>query len=407
MQIIAKFDPNAATTGEFALSELSNGIGTFILWNESNWTLDITMPNGDTDIAPAWTASIFEPKGPQGQVTWMQDSQLDQVNPPQSKVWVVAYQQSDNIAGTFPVALVRQTSVGNVVTTSGGNVANLINDGNIASTQFIESTVSGDGGGSAVSVTVAGVVAIGTTANKGSITLKGPLSTDGATFTTDGSGNLAATSYNKTGITTTSVAANAGTYNAIDMTPTTNNVGMVFYGRDNTGTPQIAASVTPTALNYEIYALVATGDITSGGTLHNTNTITHTGNNSLAAVTPGTVTRIANATQVALQVPGGSTVLSVVSNAINCSQPVACGQFNLTGSSGNYRLYTNSLSRWSDFSGTGSVTVNHNLGATPSFAWCWCDAAASSQTMGNTQTSTQVTVTAGAWLHWHGCAVRY
>jgi hypothetical protein len=406
MQIITKFDPSAEASGNFALSELSNGIGTFILWNESNWTLDITMPNGDTDIAPAWTASIFAPTGPQGQVTWTQDAQLDQVMPPQSKVWVIAYQTSENIAGTFPLALVRQTSVGNVVTTSGGNVTNLINDGNISNTQIIESTVVSDTG-SAVSVTNNGIVAIGTTANPGSITLKGPISTDNGTLVSNGSGTLTAVAV-KTNTAKASDGSSWASVTAGSATRIQNASQVVLQvpgGTTVLATNSTGVNVTGT--------LGATGDITSGGTLHTTGTITDSADNSWASVTAGSVTRIQNATQVVLQVPGGTTVLSATSTGVNVTGTHASSGTNtasaylLAAGSGNYGLYTNSLSRWSDFSGTGSVTVNHNLGATPSFAWCWCNASASSQTMGNTQTSTQVTVTAGAGLAWHGCAVRY
>src|SRR5260370_13005964 len=115
--VVATFDPNAVTTGTFA-SNLSNGIGKIIVWNESNWILDLTFTDGETDIAPAWTASIFELTGPQGKITWTQDTQLNLASSPISKVWVVSYRDEEPIPGVFPLALVSQSSISNTVTTT-------------------------------------------------------------------------------------------------------------------------------------------------------------------------------------------------------------------------------------------------------------------------------------------------
>lgn len=166
MQIIAEFDPSAAASGTFPVNYLSNGMGKIIVWNESNWTLDITFTNGNEDIAPAWTAQIFELTGPAGQITWAQDTQLTSLAPPISKVWVVAYRDNENIPGVFPVALVRQANIGNVINTVGGVANSVQNDGNAVGTSVVEATVLGDGA-SAVSLTNAGHLTLGTVTNNG------------------------------------------------------------------------------------------------------------------------------------------------------------------------------------------------------------------------------------------------
>lgn len=109
--LIARFDPSAKASGSFVVTSLSNGIGKLILWNESNWTLDLTFSDGTTDIASAWLASIYDLTGPVGSISWTQDKQVSSNAPPISQVWVVAYRNNETIPGVFPVALNRQSVV--------------------------------------------------------------------------------------------------------------------------------------------------------------------------------------------------------------------------------------------------------------------------------------------------------
>lgn len=141
MNIVATFDPSAAVTGTF-VPNLSNGIGKIVVWNESNWALDVTFTDGTTDLAPAWTATIFNLLGPSGKITWTQDTQLTASTPPISKVWVVAYRNNEAIPGVFPLALVRQANLGNSVNLS-TSTTSLVNDANALATQIIESTPTG------------------------------------------------------------------------------------------------------------------------------------------------------------------------------------------------------------------------------------------------------------------------
>jgi hypothetical protein len=136
MDIVTSFDPSAKTTDTFA-TNLSNGIGKIIIWNESNWILDITFADGSMDLAPAWTATIFELEGPAGKLTWKQDTQLTGNTPPISKVWVVAYRDNETIPGVFPLALVRQVNIGSTVTTTGSSTTSpfIFNVNNYSSPQ--------------------------------------------------------------------------------------------------------------------------------------------------------------------------------------------------------------------------------------------------------------------------------
>lgn len=67
---------------------------------------------------------------------------------------------------------------------------------------------------------------------------------------------------------------------------------------------------------------------------------------------------------------------------------------------------TSSFNLRGNFSGTGSGTVSHGAGTTPTYADISCSQASSSMTTGvATYTSTQVTVTAGSSFTWKGIAL--
>lgn len=142
-QLIAKFDPSAKTTDTFGLRGLSNGIGTLLLFNDSAWNLDLTFPDGSTDIAPAWLASIYLVTGPAGNVTWTQDVQSNTTVPDLSRVWAVVYRPNEKVPGVFPAALTRQTKSGGG-STAVSNASQLISSG-LASgaVTIIKSTLQG------------------------------------------------------------------------------------------------------------------------------------------------------------------------------------------------------------------------------------------------------------------------
>jgi hypothetical protein len=170
------------------------GLSGVLIGNESGLTVIITLQGANTSksLYPGTVDWFPIPKsGFTGVVQIDPVSNLNNLSFwPSSFVQIDTFGINEAPAGVYPMALPRITNVGNTVTTTGGTVAQVVNDGNAPATQFIESTVSGDGGGSAVSVTNDGVVAIGTTLHKGSITIKGPISADGTQFRSDGVGNV-------------------------------------------------------------------------------------------------------------------------------------------------------------------------------------------------------------------------
>jgi hypothetical protein len=197
MNIAAIFDPSTSTSDAFTVPQ-SSANGKMVVYNESNISLQFSFQSGATAYVPAWTALLFH--GPFGSVnvSWEHQTILTGAgNAPLSQVVVETYACNEPVPGTYPAPLVRQTNIGNSVPLS-TSATSISNDGNSANTSVVEATVSGDSG-SAVSITNNGVVAIGTTANKGSITLKGTLSTDNGSLTTDGTGILSAVAFEPTG----------------------------------------------------------------------------------------------------------------------------------------------------------------------------------------------------------------
>lgn len=166
MQIVAIFDPTAQTTGSFT-TNLSNGIGKIVIWNESNIILRMSFTDGSQDIAPAWTAVINALNGPSGQINWAQEAQLTSASPPISKVWVVAYSPDELIPGVFPVALVRQTTIGNPVPLGTSSTA-IVNTGNPIATPIVTAQVLGDAS-NAVNLTNDGQLTLGDASHQGGI----------------------------------------------------------------------------------------------------------------------------------------------------------------------------------------------------------------------------------------------
>jgi hypothetical protein len=141
-QIIASFDPSAQTSGTFPLSNLSNGIGKILVKLEANWSIKLELPDRSVDVASAWTESLFNCTGPQGQVTWSQYMQLVSNSPPQSMCTIIGYDNNEVVPGTYPLALVRQANLGNPIAVATA-ATSVQNDGNIAGSSVLESTVTG------------------------------------------------------------------------------------------------------------------------------------------------------------------------------------------------------------------------------------------------------------------------
>ena len=180
MQIVQIFDPGTQTGDTFSIPQ-SSASGKFVIWNESNINLQIALQNGHSAYVPAWTAVKFCGYTGNVNVTWQQQTVLQATSAPISQVVVVAYESQED-PGTFPMALTRQSNVGNAIVNVSTATA-LVNDGNAAPQTIVEATVSGDAQ-SAVKLTNNGVLTLGSAANHGSVSF------DNAGITSDGSGNI-------------------------------------------------------------------------------------------------------------------------------------------------------------------------------------------------------------------------
>lgn len=145
MQVVATFDPTSATSDDFNTNFPQNQ-GRIVVWNESPVNLFLTWGSNNKAYVGAWTARLFRIVASSVLVTWTQQSVLNTSGSPASQVIVEAYQDNEQILGTYPASLVRQTNVGNSITVNSGGltVANeLQNDTSPGGTTIIESTPSG------------------------------------------------------------------------------------------------------------------------------------------------------------------------------------------------------------------------------------------------------------------------
>ena len=183
MQIVTTFNPTNASSGSFTFAQ-SAANGKMVVYNESSIGIRLTFQNGYSSYVPAWVAQIYCGDFGGATVTWSQEVILDSASSPLAIVVIEAYSSQEHVLNMYPFGLPRQTNIGNSLVTG---VATLNNDGNPANTQFIEATVAGDSA-SAVSLTNNGILLLGTTANPGHVSF------DNAKVTTDGLGNITATS---------------------------------------------------------------------------------------------------------------------------------------------------------------------------------------------------------------------
>ncbi len=156
-QIVAQYNPNAPGPQQSFSTNMPNGRGRMIIWNASN--VQQTIQNGAyTDFCPAWTGMLYYLDQGELIVRWAVHSTLISNGNPISLVTVVTYNDSEKLPTNFPVPLQYQTNIGNAGAVS-SSTSNLINDGNIAGTQIIESTPTG-AASSVISILNDGTIAI-------------------------------------------------------------------------------------------------------------------------------------------------------------------------------------------------------------------------------------------------------
>ncbi len=168
MRIVANFDPATETSTTFNAG-FSNGQGRIIIYNESNYNLSISWDAFST-YCPAWTAMLYCVSSSNVNLNWIIQSTLTtSATPPISQVLVEALDNGETVQGTFPAPLVRQTNIGNAVSTSVTATNSISNTGNAPVSNWLSVT---------------------------------PTDAASATFTADNSGNLTIKSDNAGALTT-------------------------------------------------------------------------------------------------------------------------------------------------------------------------------------------------------------
>ena len=208
--IVAVFDPATLVKDTFTVPQ-SSYAGSMVVWNESNISLTLTFQTGDSAYIPAWGARKFYGSYGGSIITWEQQAQLASNQPPLSQVIVEVYAQGENTPDIFPQSLAsRQNNVGNAstVTTAASSIQN---DGNVAGTSVIESTVSGDIP-SCVTFSNDGILSIGNATHPGSVSF------DNGGITSNGAGTLTAVDLTAGTLTATNTAGGIITGSTLTLT---------------------------------------------------------------------------------------------------------------------------------------------------------------------------------------------
>lgn len=332
-------------------TQISGPQATLYVMNLSNQSYFLDFMNGNIAHIPPWWARPFCIPA---SVKWMQltvaKSPIGMPNPPFAHVAVETYLLAEDVSRLTDTAINTQVSVqGN--TSSNVTIAQTLqNDGNTTGTIIGEATPAG--GITAFVLTNAGHMTLGdATANGGNLLINGVAQIN---------------------------ALNAPGANPINLDPGfTTTVGKVVNNGAN-------------------FSVVGAANIQLGA------------GNVAASVIDAFATGstfLKGATGIIFQIPNGSTQATLDNGGI-----LSTSGYKLNaGSASNYAMYVNGMSRINNFpvSGSGTFTVNHGLGGTPSYATIICDSGGSEQVGLNTFTSTTVTVTLGSNLHANGLALRY
>lgn len=145
MRIIPSFDPSVTTTQPYISVGAADANCKLLLYNESNYNLALDFQNGSSSILHAWEARYWTLDGDTPQVNWSIESILNLTNPPISSIKGELYGKNEKVEGSYPIALIRQASVGNPggLQTSVNNAVGIVNDNNPVGSQMIEATLQG------------------------------------------------------------------------------------------------------------------------------------------------------------------------------------------------------------------------------------------------------------------------
>lgn len=336
------------TPGTVTQYAISSNSGWAIIQNESPYNLQCAIDGtGSTRSIPAQCMdkiTIPRNSGFNGNIVLMPVNLLaNSASAPSFAVLLDAYGINEEPTGTYPVALMRAVQVGGAVSTVTTQANTLLNTGNAPATTWLTIQPS-----DAASVLI-------TSDTSGNLTWKGDNAGTLTQLLQLIAGASAKVVLAATGILTEIVGSLqvdqnvviTGTQSTGALTLT--NGGVVTGGDWNLGTHGITAAGLIVSTNFQ------------SGNYHDSS-----GNDGMV-ISAGATTRIQSAGQVVIQVPGGSSQLTVNSTDILCQLQITAPKYILSGAA-QYNGYVGSWSRISTgtfTSATSAHTVNHNLGAAP------------------------------------------
>lgn len=420
MNIVTKFDPSSALTGTFNVVFPGNR-GKMLVYNESNVNLMLTFSSSDTTYVPAWTAMIYCLNNLTSPlVTWSVFSQLTSSGAPISQVVIETFDANEPVPGTYPAPLVRQTNIGNAVSTVATGSSFLLNNGSPPLTNIITATPSDAGS------------ATWNADNSGNLTVKsdnaGTLTTllqliagaspavklAAASVLTEALGNLkadgtfesvgAATLDSTLAVTGTSTFTGDVTFNGAGNSITVAHNSLVSGNEAVTGTLTVTGDATFNGAGSGVtvannLAVAGTSSLDNGAIVTDgTGGILYTGKLGVssagdvidASTGASTYFKARSGGAINFQTPDGTTTVSISSS----------GFLTLVHS---LNLVVGSLGQLSTFNGTGNQTVATGVTNPTAIAFDPCTVSGSSQTIGGTVASSSV-VTTGSGLAWRGTA---
>lgn len=138
--IIPAFNPQNTTSGSFNFPT-ATFTGKMIISNDSPVNLIFTINNDQTRVS-AWTKDRIDVTEICRVINWQQEDILtNAASSPISKVLVDVYDPQDKVSSAYPVTLIRNANVGNVIAVS--SASSVINDGSALNTVIVEATPTG------------------------------------------------------------------------------------------------------------------------------------------------------------------------------------------------------------------------------------------------------------------------
>jgi hypothetical protein len=335
---IPSFNPaNSPAGGSINLGAADAG-ARILLYNESFYNIKIDFLNGNQDILHAWEARWWPLDGDTKEVDWTIDSTLTVLSAPISLVMGSLYDANEELPGTYPISLIRQTNIGNATPLSSSTTA-IVNTGNAPGQSIISAQ---------------------------------PSDAASATWSADNSGNLTVKGDNA-GTLTTLLQLIAGASPALKLAAAAILTEVL-------GPLQADSNIIlPNAISLQAKD--------AGGTARNLLEVDASNNANLLAVTVGGVVQIVDASGAVIAAFVDANTAQSVDGA-NSSMSVGKVFFSI----GSIKAISTGT-----ITTSGSVTVNHGLSGTPQAVWCDCDTSGSTATTSTSAyTSTQFTLLNGS-----------